>query len=162
MKRTVRKMAGFGLVLIAGATLGMQLSNPSAVNSAINSNPYQVQPSVTQNSIAVYGNPADPRQQAIQQGGQRVLIQPVGGTVVTTLPSGQAVQGNSQQALPQQPTEQLSQTTPGVLQTPGEILLPAAPQTPVDRFADRTGKLLQQASQTSIQWVVSLLGSLTN
>lgn len=44
-------------------------------------------------------------------------------------------------------------------QTPEQILIPEEQKPTVDVLADKTAGLLQQASQKSIRWVVSLFGS---
>ncbi|MOA30287.1 hypothetical protein D3C78_1513640 [compost metagenome] len=43
--------------------------------------------------------------------------------------------------------------------SPAEMLLPAPEEPAVDRFADKTAHLLQQASRKSIHWVVSWFSS---
>ncbi|MNP47768.1 hypothetical protein D3C76_1418400 [compost metagenome] len=45
--------------------------------------------------------------------------------------------------------------------TPEEILIPQEKESTVDVLADKTGTLLQKASQESIRLVVSLFGSVT-
>lgn len=49
-----------------------------------------------------------------------------------------------------------SDTTEQTSLTPADLLLPAPAEPAVDRFADKTAHLLQQASRKSIHWVASL------
>lgn len=44
--------------------------------------------------------------------------------------------------------------------TPSDILLPERSQPPADVLADKTAGLLQQLSDKSIRWVVSMFGSI--
>ncbi|RUT36456.1 hypothetical protein EJP77_05655 [Paenibacillus zeisoli] len=179
MKRTFRKTILYGLLLVAGATIGIQLADTAPANMAAGTGMVTAQQYIQQGGTALSANSLQPNQ------GQ-------GSTVQGSVVQGGVVQGNPQQSVqgvgsgnlnnpnaagyqaqngqyiqsgqPQQFIQQQVQTqdTSGVLQTPGNILLPASPKTPIDHFADRTGELLQQASQNGIKWVVSLFGSLTN
>lgn len=45
---------------------------------------------------------------------------------------------------------------------PRDILLPETPKPPADVLADKTAGLLQQLSNQSIRWVVSMFGSITD
>lgn len=45
---------------------------------------------------------------------------------------------------------------------PRDILLPDAPRPPADVLADKTAGLLQDLSNQSIRWVVSLFGAITD
>lgn len=45
--------------------------------------------------------------------------------------------------------------------SPRDILLPERSQPPADVLADKTAGLLQQLSDQSIRWVVSMFGSIT-
>ncbi|SDE80642.1 hypothetical protein SAMN04488542_102196 [Fontibacillus panacisegetis] len=45
--------------------------------------------------------------------------------------------------------------------TPAELLLPAPVEPAVDRFADKTAHLLQEASRKGIHWFASLFGPST-
>ena len=54
------------------------------------------------------------------------------------------------------------QTRPQVI-TPREVLVTEPGKEPaVDRFAEKTAGLLQQASQSGIRWVVSLFNGITD
>ncbi|SMF88638.1 hypothetical protein SAMN05661091_4355 [Paenibacillus uliginis N3/975] len=46
--------------------------------------------------------------------------------------------------------------------TPRDILLPESSKPPADVLADKTAGLLQQLSNQSIRWVVSMFGSITD
>jgi len=46
--------------------------------------------------------------------------------------------------------------------SPRDILLPERSQPPADVLADKTAGLLQQLSDQSIRWVVSMFGSITD
>ncbi|MDQ0192674.1 hypothetical protein [Paenibacillus wynnii] len=59
-------------------------------------------------------------------------------------------------SLPQQEVKDYSTLTPG------QILVPEEQKPKVDVLADKTAGLLQQASQKSIRWVVSLFDSSEN
>ncbi|MNO83690.1 hypothetical protein D3C76_750100 [compost metagenome] len=47
------------------------------------------------------------------------------------------------------------------LPSPAELLLPAPAEPAVDRFADKTAHLLQEASRKGIHWFASLFGPST-
>ncbi|MNI30014.1 hypothetical protein D3C73_838430 [compost metagenome] len=55
------------------------------------------------------------------------------------------------------PQQQVTQPNP----TPAELLLPAPTEPAVDRFADQTAHLLQEASRKGIHWFASLFGPST-
>ncbi|AIQ48820.1 hypothetical protein R70723_25110 [Paenibacillus sp. FSL R7-0273] len=55
--------------------------------------------------------------------------------------------------LPQQEVQDYS------VLTPEQLLIPEEQQPGIDRLADKTAGLLQQASQKSIRWIVSLFDS---
>ncbi|WP_419144500.1 hypothetical protein [Paenibacillus vortex] len=46
--------------------------------------------------------------------------------------------------------------------SPSDILLPERSKPPADVLADKTAGLLQQLSDQSIRWVVSMFGSITD
>ena len=157
MPRTFRKIVLYGSLLAAGAALGMQLvndntsagygastlpgsySNASASGSTESPTPYSATTQVSPNLETGYEQ----------------------GTYIK-LPNGQTyyseVQGNG--------TVNTATSSPNKgtqnYQTPGQLLLNPAPPTSVDRFANKTGELLQQSSQKGISWVVSLFSKLTS
>lgn len=93
------------------------------------------------------------------QGGQAyvylpVTVDPATGAytvapVQTQGPAGSSSSGN----LPQQEVKNYSTTSPE------QLLIPEEQKPTVDQLADKTAGLLQQASQKSIRWVVSLFDS---
>lgn len=169
MKRTFRKTLLYGILLVAGATIGLQLADTAPANSVVGAGVYPAEQYIQQGGALQPVNTlqANPQQGIVQQATPQQLVQGE-GTFILNNPnaaayqaqSGQYVQSGQPQQFIQQPVQ--TQTAPGVLQTPGNILLPAPPKSPIDHLADRTGELLQQASQNGIKWVVSLFGSLTN
>ncbi|MNC24800.1 hypothetical protein D3C75_728650 [compost metagenome] len=84
-----------------------------------------------------------------------VAIDPATGAY-TALPVAQtqtAVQTPAAGGLPQQEVQDFS------MLTPEQILIPDEQKPTIDVLADKTAGLLQQASQKSIRWVVSLFDS---
>ncbi|KUP23830.1 hypothetical protein [Paenibacillus sp. DMB5] len=84
-----------------------------------------------------------------------VAVDPVTGAY-TALPAAQppaAVQTPAGGSLPQQEVQDYSTLTPE------QILIPEEQQPGIDVLADKTAGLLQQASQKSIRWIVSLFDS---
>ncbi|WP_342562489.1 hypothetical protein NST84_23240 [Paenibacillus sp. FSL R7-0345] len=85
-----------------------------------------------------------------------VAVDPVTGAY-TALPAVQpqtAVQAPAGSgSLPQQEVQDYSTLTPA------QILIPEEQQPGIDVLADKTAGLLQQASQKSIRWIVSLFDS---
>lgn len=79
--------------------------------------------------------------------------------------------GQGQSNLPALP-DQIIQEEPPVVSiekerpkfepTPRDILLPEGAKPPADVLADKTAGLLQQLSNKSIRWVVSMFGSITD
>lgn len=95
------------------------------------------------------------------------------GTGIQNAPlSGQQVQQvQSQDELPAPQDNQGSKTYPEIAvreespkfePVPRDILLPESPKPPADVLADKTAGLLQQLSNQSIRWVVSVFGSITD
>ncbi|MBP1999137.1 hypothetical protein J2Z69_000156 [Paenibacillus shirakamiensis] len=164
MKKTMKKTIIYGVLMVAGTSLGFQLANNTQTNVALASVP----------------NAIDGRQQVVvqQQSGKfisggaqqsnsgQILYEVQGNQLVQ---AGQIVQwapvSSSQSNIEVNPSVQSTTATSQPLpklQTPGTLLLPEANQPAVDRLADRTGELLQNASQKSMKWVVSLFSSLTD
>ncbi|GGF78622.1 hypothetical protein GCM10010912_24610 [Paenibacillus albidus] len=84
-----------------------------------------------------------------------VTVDPVTGAYVAAVP-GQPQGGSpgpATGALPQQEAQDYS------VRSPEQILIPEEQKPSVDVLADKTASLLQQASQKSIRWVVSLFAS---
>ncbi|WP_223067164.1 hypothetical protein [Paenibacillus caui] len=173
MSRAFKKVVLYGALLAAGAAIGMQLvsDNPSTDYNA------QAQTAGYEPPAAGTGSGGTPAavQGADGAGGAGSIYEQ--GTYVK-LSNGQTyyyVQNRSQPTPGTAPSQTETQAVPQgggspgsapgggqSYQTPGQMLLQPSPQTAVDHFADKTGELLQDASQKSINWVVSLFGSLTN
>lgn len=66
----------------------------------------------------------------------------------------------TQDAVPQTSARETSE--PKFEPTPRDILLPESSKPPADVLADKTAGLLQQLSNQSIRWVVSIFGSITD
>lgn len=60
------------------------------------------------------------------------------------------------------PVKEESPAKPKFEPLPRDILLPDAPRPPADVLADKTAGLLQDLSNQSIRWVVSLFGAITD
>ena len=99
------------------------------------------------------------------------------GTGIQSAPmSGQQVQQvqqvqQSQGEIPAPQDNQANETYPEIAEkeespkfepVPRDILLPESPKPPADVLADKTAGLLQQLSNQSIRWVVSMFGSFTD
>lgn len=138
MSRTVKKLVIYGGLLIAGAALGMQLSaeDPPAANSPYAWTAVKEDPSVGGSQRQDYLRDSSGMKQPAELQGQAATP----STRESGLDTGQAAEG---------------------YQSPEQVLLEPAPPSAVDRLADKTGELLQNASRKSIDWVVSLFGSLT-
>lgn len=127
MGRTLRKTLLYVLLLTAGVTLGLQMSEPASPDQETAAN----QTAETEN---VY-----------------TFITPDGRTGYFVVPQQtDSVQGETVAQLPLT-AEELA----GVLRTPADLLLPDPEAPVVDRFADKTASLLQQLSRRSIHWVSS-------
>ena len=71
----------------------------------------------------------------------------------------EAREASASQQAEQQPEEP---EKPKFEPLPRDILLPETPKPPADVLADKTAGLLQQLSNQSIRWVVSVFGSITD
>lgn len=150
MGKSLKNMLLYGILLTAGVTLGMQLSEPAPANQqnsgALGS---QVDGTWTQQINDSAGNP-------IKE--VYTFITPEGKTGYFMVPepaeASEAGAGGALEQLPVSPGDEMSG-----LQTPSDLLLPD-PQAPVvDRFADKTASLLQQLSRRSINWFASWFDS---
>lgn len=124
MAGSMKKGLLYGALLIAGVTLGMQLSE-DGINETYSGN-------------VIRGN----------QSGTAAVEQ-------FTVPDV----SSSQVSRPDEPGQALYEESVSDLSVaPEELLLPPPPGSAVDRLADKTAQLLQQASQRGIHWVASLFG----
>jgi hypothetical protein len=185
VRRGMKRVLLYGVLLAAGAALGMQLmsADPEAGGYAAQAQMPAVSPAAGNNSPAALtaGQGNVPPQAAAQGNGgaaaagyeQGTYVKlPNGTTYYYVQSQGQAASGTQAvpSALPQIPAGSgsagagsgASGNAAALYQSPGQLLLSPAPQTSVDRFADKTGELLQNASRKGIDWVVSLFTSLTD
>ncbi|MEF2964765.1 hypothetical protein V3851_02900 [Paenibacillus sp. M1] len=166
----LRRTMLYGILLVAGVTLGMQMSEPGPVETGLeqngswtpaagagwpNYNPYSgaAQPS--------YGNPAG------QTGNNGMVWYGNGygaqgvtpGGTVNGVPGG--IQGGYNAAgngTMYDDSYYYGQMSGETTQTPADLLLPQPESPAVDRFADKTAQLLQQVSRKSIHWFASWFG----
>lgn len=172
MSRFGKKMAAVGLWAGIGVLVGMQFggsggttSSPVPGWSVISAGVQSPAPSAVQPQS---GTVTGLQVQSDGRGGYvyiPVTLAP-SGSVQTPAASGQAAggsgaiqqqaasgPGSSRTTLPQLPAADYSTLTPG------QILVPEESRSTVDALADKTAGLLQDASQKSIRWVVSLFDS---
>ncbi|MGG6314068.1 hypothetical protein [Paenibacillus macerans] len=174
MAKMLRRTLMYGLLLAAGVTLGMQLaeSGTSSIygpgfqtgGTAVNG---QSIPAYAGGQLQPNGSSAWPANTApAWNNGQGIVAAPgtqngygTGGNGYGTLPetqnpqtAGGSAAGTNQPDQPAQPYGEQA------MQTPADMLLPPPSPPAVDRLADKTAHLLQQASQKSIHWVASLFG----
>lgn len=129
MAKTMRNGVLYSVLLVIGVTLGMQFAESETGN--------EYNPNWNQG----YGNQVG-NINVSNEGSSAQVVEPIGvinGIPIYTNPS----------------TNHMDQTS----LSPAEMLLPAPAEPAVDRFADKTAHLLQQASRKSIHWVVSLFSS---
>lgn len=85
-------------------------------------------------------------------------------------PQGEITQGNGWGGTRKTPPasesaaqeQELREAKPEFEPSPSDILLPERSKPPADVLADKTAGLLQQLSDQSIRWVVSMFGSITD
>lgn len=162
MRRQARKILGYGALLAAGAALGMQLvSGTSSTGGA------DLQTSFTAGTLpdkavpSAVSEPVKTSGTAISEQGSYITLSN-GKTYYYVQDRPRAAEENpagigQNSELAGEGEDQ----DPNYL-TPGQLLLSPAPETTVDRFAGKTGELLQKTSQKGINWIVSLFGSLTD
>ncbi|KAA9007679.1 hypothetical protein F4V43_04140 [Paenibacillus spiritus] len=178
MNRAGKKIAVLGLWIGIGVLVGMQFGGgKAAVSSPVPG--YRVLPAGNQPAAAApaAGTGAVTGYRVEPDGGGGYLYIPV-----TLLPSGSAgaagtaaagtgSSGAGTAVSPESAKSSGGQTVlpdPGggglpsgkeAALTPGQILVPEAPEPPVDVLADKTAGLLQDASRAGIRWIVSLFDS---
>lgn len=124
MASSMRKGLLYGALLIAGVTLGMQLSE-NGMNETYSNN--------------------------LTQGSQSGTIAAEQSTVSDT-PTPRI-------SLPEELDTVVYDDSVSTLNAgPEELLLPPPTGSAVDRLADKTAHLLQQASKQGIHWIASLFG----
>ncbi|ANS75186.1 hypothetical protein AWM70_11710 [Paenibacillus yonginensis] len=178
MARGVKKVLLYGSLLAAGAALGMQLVSGGDPAGGYTAQAGSLQGTLS-SGVAAASQGAPAASAPVQPGSgtsaagsgyeQGTYVKLPNGTTYyyVQTPAQQQGQGSlpASAQLPQVAGGSAGESgnTAGVpqYQSPGQLLMSPAPQTSVDRFADKTGELLQNVSQKSINWVVSLFGSLT-
>ncbi|WP_435924793.1 hypothetical protein [Paenibacillus sp. DYY-L-2] len=155
MGRVKRRGILYGILLVAGITLGMQLSDSGSAEQTDYwrngwYSPYVynnvIQPGQTGQTGVFnptpnpgYGNPGG----ATGYGTGNGAGYGTGGDIgsVRDYTANYGVQPNGSR-----------------VQTPADLLMPEPEPPAVDRFADKTAGLLQQLSQKGIHWFASLFG----
>ncbi|OKP97249.1 hypothetical protein [Paenibacillus sp. P46E] len=160
MSRFGKKLVVVGISLGIGILAGMQFSSSLGTNASTavpgwNGATGTAQTAPAGQKTEVHSVPVT----GLAQGGQAyvyvpVTVDPVTGEykvaqVQPQTPAGQSAAGN----LPQQEVPDYSRMSPE------QILIPDEQKPTVDKLADKTAGLLQEASQKSIRWVVSLFDS---
>ncbi|MBU5672396.1 hypothetical protein [Paenibacillus brevis] len=147
MGKSLKKTLLYVLLLAAGVTLGMQISEP-------------VSPGPQGSETTTVPENGSGLQQADHAAANPIkevytFITPDGKTGYFMVP-GQtdSAQGEADSLLPSA-AEEIAEG----LQTPADLLLPDPKAPAVDRFADKTASLLQQLSSKSIHWVSSWFDS---
>lgn len=148
MGKSLKKTLLYVLLLVAGVTLGMQLSGPASPG----------QQDLEATTGPENGSGLQPADHAAANPIKEVytFITPEGKTGYFMVPQQtDSAQGEADSLLPSTAEE-----IANVLQTPADLLLPEEPKAPVvDRFADKTASLLQRLSSKSIHWVSSWFDS---
>ncbi|WP_410767941.1 hypothetical protein [Fontibacillus sp. BL9] len=180
MAKTLRKSMLYGILLVAGVTLGVQMSETgsgqngfqqngvwtangwqaaASSNGAVNGPFYQTQAGQGDN-VSPYANGQINNGQ--YNNGSNGNLYNSGSQSADGANGLYPSQGSSTQNWTSQGGYNNGQT-PGynVVQTPGDLLLPEPDAPAVDRFADKTANLLQQVSRKSIHWFASLFGPST-
>lgn len=156
MSRFGKKLTIFGIWAGLGILVGLQFGGAGGMkvsNVLPGFNPITNTPTNQVTSV----NPQTITNGTFQNGQTYVyvpmVVDPVTGTY-TTVPIQNQQKGTV-------PTMDIPQQVEGVVTTltPEQILIPEGQKPTVDVLADKTANLLQQASQKSIRWVVSLFGS---
>lgn len=98
-------------------------------------------------------------------GGTQTVVQghvqdPQGGTAQGNGWGGTRKHPPAPESVAQEPDARKT-AVPEYEPSPSDILLPERSQPPADVLADKTAGLLQQLSDQSIRWVVSMFGSIT-
>lgn len=128
MAKTVRNGVLYSVLLVIGVTLGMQFAESGSTGGEYLPNENQVNTNQVNTSI-----------NRSNESSSEQLEQPIG--VINGIPVY---------------TKSVPDADDQTSLTPAELLLPAPEEPAVDRFADKTAHLLQQASRKSIHWVASL------
>lgn len=169
MGKPLKRGMLYGVLLIAGVTLGMQMAEPEpqtngwSANGGIPAGSGTIQPGVAGGSQGTW-SPSSGYNGNVQAPGYGYGYPGADGSGY----SGYIGAGTATGALPGPnatgsvvPPPGGAQGSPqgnGVLRTPADLLLPAPEAPAVDRFADKAAHLLQQVSRKSIHWFASWFG----
>jgi hypothetical protein len=158
MSRVGKKLVMVGIWAGIGILVGLQFGGSGGTRTSTILPGWNGATGVAQSGQAAATQPVTGT--AVTQNGQTyvyvpVAIDPATGTY-TALPVTQTqttAQTPAGGGLPQQEVQDFSTLTPE------QILIPEEQKPTIDVLADKTAGLLQQASQKSIRWVVSLFDS---
>lgn len=159
MSRFGKKLIMVGIWAGIGILIGMQFGSSGGTTTSTVPQGWNGATGVAQTGQTAATQPVTGT--GVVQNGQTyvyvpVVIDPATGAYTTALPAVQPqaeVQTPAADGLPQQEIQDISTLTPE------QILIPEEQKPTIDVLADKTAGLLQQASQKSIRWVVSLFDS---
>lgn len=169
MAKTLRKGMLYGILLVAGVTLGMQLSDTGAGPSGLAQNgawsTHAWSGGSGYNGVQA-GNPA--MIPGYANGNANAGGYGTGNTNGYSYDYNNGYTNGYNNGTPynngQYPVggrQYVDGTTGGTTLTPGDLLLPQPAPPAVDRFADKTANLLQQVSRKGIHWFASWFGPST-
>lgn len=168
MGKPLKRGLLYGVLLIAGVTLGMQMAEPEpqangwSPNGGIPAGSGTIQPGAA--GAQGTWSPTSGYSGNVQAPGYGYGYPGVDGSGYSGyIGTGAATgafpgPGGTGSAVPSPGGAQGAPQGNGVLQTPADLLLPAPEAPAVDRFADKAAHLLQQVSRKSIHWFASWFG----
>ncbi len=165
MAKTLRKGMLYGVLLVAGVTLGMQLSDAGPDQSGLTAN--GAWPTNAWSSGSAYNGAQAgmPRQNMIPGYANGNVNASGYGTVEGNgynegYYNNGNLYNNGQYANGQYTDSGQfgNGANGGMIRTPGDLLLPQPEAPAVDRFADKAANLLQQVSRKGIHWFASWFG----
>jgi hypothetical protein len=157
MSRFGKKLVMVGIWAGIGILVGMQFGGSGGTRTSTVLPGWNGATGMAQTGQTATAKPVT----GVAQNGQTYVYVPVAIDPATgaysALPAAQTQAGVQNPAagggLPQQEVQDFSTLTPA------QILIPEEQKPTIDVLADKTAGLLQQASQKSIRWVVSLFDS---
>lgn len=171
MGKPLKRGMLYGVLLIAGVTLGMQMAEPEpqangwSANGGIPAGSGTIQSGAAGGSQGTW-SPTPGYNVNVQApgygygypgangGGYSGYVGTGAGPATGALPGS----GGTGSVVPTPGGAQGAPQGNGALQTPADLLLPAPEAPAVDRFADKAAHLLQQVSRKSIHWFASWFG----
>jgi|GEM_PF-5352099 len=162
MGKPLKRGMLYGVLLIAGVTLGMQMAEPEP-----QANGWGPNGGIPAGSGAIQSGAASAQGTWSPTSGYNGNVQAPGygygypgadGSGYGGYIGAGAGPATAAGALPGPGGAQGAPQGNGVLQTPADLLLPAPEAPAVDRFADKAAHLLQQVSRKSIHWFASWFG----